>query len=456
MRVRHKTPSIFSLSMVDVMCCALGCVILLWLINSRNARATLEASEQTEKKLTGEKQRTETALHDAEDKNAEAARRLLELNNRLDLTEKEREELRKNLKSQVILVGELNKDLEGQKRRVKDLEGLVIAGTRREEQKDADLKDLTGKLDAARKDAEAARVEAEEARKLAAAARKETGDVRKDSQGREAKAGEKIASLEELLAKVKERAAQAEEKAAKLEKDVARLNDRASLAEEKAVKAEARFAGLPLEGENVVFIVDISGSMVYVDPDTKKPEKWPVVCAKVAQLMGSLPKLKKFQVLVFSDEVRYLFPRTADEWIAYDPKKSPGEVEAALLRTKVDGGTNLYAALERAFKFRTQGLDTVYLFSDGLPNEGDGVPEERAARLGSRRGKTLEQAQADEVRLGKELGDHLRGRLRTDWNPQKRVHINTVGFWYESPDCGAFLWALARDNDGNFVGMSKP
>ena len=37
-----------------------------------------------------------------------------------------------------------------------------------------------------------------------------------------------------------------------------------------------------------------------------------------------------------------------------------------------------------------------------------------------------------------------------------RVRINAVGFFYESPDVGAFLWALAREHDGSFVGMSKP
>ncbi len=40
MRVRHRIPSIFSLAMVDVFCCALGCVILLWLINLREAKGT--------------------------------------------------------------------------------------------------------------------------------------------------------------------------------------------------------------------------------------------------------------------------------------------------------------------------------------------------------------------------------------------------------------------------------
>ena len=35
MNVRHRIPSIFNLSMVDVLCCALGCVILLWLFYLR-------------------------------------------------------------------------------------------------------------------------------------------------------------------------------------------------------------------------------------------------------------------------------------------------------------------------------------------------------------------------------------------------------------------------------------
>ena len=37
MRIRHRVPTIFNLSMVDVLCCALGCVILLWLLNQRDA-----------------------------------------------------------------------------------------------------------------------------------------------------------------------------------------------------------------------------------------------------------------------------------------------------------------------------------------------------------------------------------------------------------------------------------
>ena len=46
MRIRHKVPSIFSLSMVDVLCCALGCVILIWLLNAKQSED--EADERRE------------------------------------------------------------------------------------------------------------------------------------------------------------------------------------------------------------------------------------------------------------------------------------------------------------------------------------------------------------------------------------------------------------------------
>ena len=37
MKARHKTPTLVSMWMLDVFCCALGCVTLLWLLNTRQA-----------------------------------------------------------------------------------------------------------------------------------------------------------------------------------------------------------------------------------------------------------------------------------------------------------------------------------------------------------------------------------------------------------------------------------
>ena len=43
MKTRHKIPAVFSIYMVDVLCCALGCVILLWQLYHH------ESEEQTAK-----------------------------------------------------------------------------------------------------------------------------------------------------------------------------------------------------------------------------------------------------------------------------------------------------------------------------------------------------------------------------------------------------------------------
>ena len=48
MRIRHKVPSIFSLSMVDVLCCALGCVILVWLLNAKQSE---DEADERDKEL---------------------------------------------------------------------------------------------------------------------------------------------------------------------------------------------------------------------------------------------------------------------------------------------------------------------------------------------------------------------------------------------------------------------
>jgi hypothetical protein len=107
----------------------------------------------------------------------------------------------------------------------------------------------------------------------------------------------------------------------------------------------------------------------------------------------------------------------------------------------------MYAAFEAAFQYRPLGLDTIYIMSDGLPNVGEGLTADAA--------RTMAESQRTDA-----LAKSVRNALKTRWNsplPGKpRVRVNSVGFFYESPDVGAFLWALSRENDGSFVGMSRP
>jgi hypothetical protein len=166
----------------------------------------------------------------------------------------------------------------------------------------------------------------------------------------------------------------------------------------------------------------------------------------VAKIMTSLTDLEKFQIILFAE--RTSFPLGEDgRWIDFDAKTSVDRATKALAKTKPEGGTNMYIALEAAFRLRGSGLDTIYLLSDGLPNVGEPLTDAQAA--------TLKETEKGEI-----LGKHIRKKLKEVWNRPiggfARVRINAVGFFYESPDVGAFLWALSRENDGSFVGMSKP
>ena len=131
----------------------------------------------------------------------------------------------------------------------------------------------------------------------------------------------------------------------------------------------------------------------------------------------------------------------------FDPKTSVDKITKALADVKPKGNTNMYAAFDTAFKLKGDGLDTIYLFSDGLPNVGAGLSPETA--------RTMKETEQTAV-----LCQHVRKTLKTTWNKgpmgKSPVRINAVGFFYESPDVGAFLWALSRENDGGFVGMSRP
>ena len=209
-------------------------------------------------------------------------------------------------------------------------------------------------------------------------------------------------------------------------------------------EADARFAGIALTGRRVCFVVDMSGSMKLLDEKTPAADKWPGVVDTVGRVMRSLVELDTYQVVLFSRDAAYLFG--SGDWQAYRGEESVRRVTDALRKVEPKGDTNLHAAFDLAFRLRPGGLDTVYLFSDGLPTSGPGLtPAEEKGLPDAARTEKLSRA--------------VRSTLHDDWNRPRagqRVRVNAVGFFYESPEVGAFLWALARENDGSFVGMSRP
>jgi hypothetical protein len=491
MRVRHRIPSIFNLSMVDVMCCALGCVILLWLINLREAKHHEESAEeqhrQTTLELTGirdERDRAYGMLMELESQVKSAKEDKNDLQNRLSLQLAEAADLSQRLKlsaARVVAleseVRERSKGLERETaraealdRRLRDAASRVAAlekdlrgSEQRGENEKARGRELADALTAARlrmKELQAKanlvpalRGDLKEARQQYAAERALANALEKEIAKRLRDLKDADKNLENLATSRRdlERDIESRDKELALtRRSLAALREENKSLETTTARvraaAENRFAGITLTGRRVLFLVDMSGSMDLVDEKTKAPTKWVDVRNTVARLMRSLPNLQKYQVIVFAEKASFLFAGEED-WLEYNPRSSPDRVLNGLAKIAPKGGTNMYAALQSAFRLRAKELDTIYLLSDGLPNLGEGVSADAL--------NTLKEVERNDI-----LARHIRRTLQTDWNRAQpgrpRVRINAIGFFYESPDVGAFLWALARENDGSFVGMSKP
>jgi hypothetical protein len=423
-------------------------VILLWLLNLKDARQRAAKAGETDQvvvALRGERDRLRADLDDLTRMASalfaeldDSARRLADARSRLQAAEeRERAALAARDKANTriaVLTNESDmarQELEQQKKLRLDLERRLQVGghqaddmTRKLAEANRRIKDLlaTAELVPALRDELRTFRDKLSAEETAARALRLEIDKRKKAETDEARMLDTLRGT-----------------SARLEKELADTQRR-------AVAAENRFAGIALTGKRVVFLVDMSGSMDLVDAETPAPSKWQGVRDTVARIMKSLPELEKFQVILFAEKAAY--PLGDDgRWIDYDPKTSVDRVTKTLAATKPEGGTNMYAALDAAFRLRGSGLDTIYLLSDGLPNMGEGLTEQQA--------QTLKETDKAEI-----LGKYIRKKLKEVWNRPidgyARVRINAVGFFYESPDVGAFLWALARENDGSFVGMSKP
>ena len=118
MRVHHKIPSIFTLSMVDVLCCALGCVILLWLINLREAKQHEDTASETARHGAAMLAETEVERDAAYGLLSEADKRLADL-------QAERDRLRARLAEQTAAANRFENELKESERnlatRVRDV-----------------------------------------------------------------------------------------------------------------------------------------------------------------------------------------------------------------------------------------------------------------------------------------------------------------------------------------------
>ena len=480
MRTRHKQPTLVSMWMLDVFCCALGCVILLWVLESLSSTEQSKKARNALQDLSRTKNELVATQDDFTKTKSVMNATVQDLRGELAVMTAERDEKDKDLiranadladtkKSLAIATSDLadaknrlaaaNEDLKSAKEDVAKIEARVATVLAEMKKKDKAAAEVTTQLvTASSAEATLQKLLRERLKDIdALTSQKKQSDDRLsdlDAKYRSLQADAKDTSTAMAMAKKAEIELAA---ARSMLKDMVKGSDdsNATIVELRSenrkladkfdrlrIDSENKFAGVAMSGKNVVFLIDISGSMKLLDEKTPAPEKWPGVIETVGKVMKSNPALEKFQVVIFSREAKYLFGTR--EWFDYKGDESVKKVTAALKDTTPGGDTNLYEGFD--FSFRMAGLDTIYLFSDGLPTSGQGLAPQQE--------KTLNDNQRTE-----QLSKHLLGTLKTTWNPlrgNKKIRINAIGFFYESPEVGAFLWALARENDGSFVGMSKP
>jgi HEAT repeat protein len=175
------------------------------------------------------------------------------------------------------------------------------------------------------------------------------------------------------------------------------------------------FFGIRVLSKRVVFILDVSGSMDWELQSEYVGERGrPRIEVAKRELQRCLEQLQDdslFNIIVFSSDVE----RWLDGGIAESNASAKEEAMEFVERLGAGGGTNVFAALEEAF--RDQDVDSIFVLSDGEPSVG---------------------AETDPWRIRE---------IVQQWNENRGVVIHTIAVG------GSFqiLEWLAEDSGGNHV-----
>jgi len=152
----------------------------------------------------------------------------------------------------------------------------------------------------------------------------------------------------------------------------------------------------PVEPRDITAVLDVSGSM--------SGEKMEQARSALHALLGAMAPQDRFRLIAFSNAVQ----RYREGWTAgnADGLRQGREWVDRLV---ADGGTNIGAALDEAFRLETpEGrLPVVIFLTDGLPSVGEQSPERLADRAEARAGR----ARVFAFGVGHDVNTHLLDRL---------------------------------------------
>jgi hypothetical protein len=212
-----------------------------------------------------------------------------------------------------------------------------------------------------------------------------------------------------------------------------------------AITVTNSFFGIPVAGNRVVFVVDISGSMKFrlvrkdtTGPETEYENKW-ALC--YAELKGAIERLGadcSFNVIFFST--------TAEAW---RPKPVPASAAnkkafvADLGKINPDGGTNTWAGVQLALQAKSADptvrvpadLDELFVLSDGVPSIGEVVdPKHILATVAAV--NEVSKIRVNTVYIG---GDE---------KEEAKKSRNTPDWEIDGPE---FMRQMAQQNGGQFL-----
>ncbi|MGQ9591983.1 MAG: hypothetical protein ACUVYA_17010, partial [Planctomycetota bacterium] len=234
-----------------------------------------------------------------------------------------------------------------------------------------------------------------------------------------------------------------------------------------------KFFGMEVRSSHALFIIDVSGSMTRVDARQRageEPEEEPgeasartgrTAVAKAARrgskpepdfgepgkrtrmqrvkrqlyrMIERYPDGRDFALITFGSKVEVVYAAKRGEAlhpISMNPATRAEALEKILGLTP-SGLTRTDLAFETAFSF--EGIDTIYLLSDGFPQRDPNYPNLPPAE----RQKVVDE-------LMHEIVEYVAQRNRAEG---RRWEIHTFGF----PEAmlGNFLQVLARENYGNY------
>lgn len=150
------------------------------------------------------------------------------------------------------------------------------------------------------------------------------------------------------------------EKAEK-ERELRRLRQR--------TRASARFFGLKVESHRVIFILDVSGSMLesvygrYVGKHGAA--RIDVAKQELTQAIKNMDQDAQFNILVFSSGVA----AWNEKGLSGNTEEKRKEALTFVERLGASGGTNLYDSVKMAFE--NKDVDTIFIMSDGEPTAGE-------------------------------------------------------------------------------------